>query len=217
MLQFITNETSQTAIIAQVQAVLAGGCKWIQLRMKNASRDEIIETAKALKPICAEAEAILVIDDHVDIAKDLELDGVHLGKSGMNVKEAREILGEKFIIGATANTLDDVMSFSPVDVDYIGLGPYKFTTTKANLSPIIELDSYANIVKVAANSKREIPIVAIGGIEHSDIERIMSTGVDGVAVSGALINADDTTAATKQMIDQLNEILKVRLAERGLL
>ena len=217
MLQFITNETSQTAIIAQVQAVLAGGCKWIQLRMKNASRDEIIETAKALKPICAEAEAILVIDDHVDIAKDLELDGVHLGKSDMNVKEAREILGEKFIIGATANTLDDVMSFSPVDVDYIGLGPYKFTTTKANLSPIIELDSYANIVKVAANSKREIPIVAIGGIEHSDIERIMSTGVDGVAVSGALINADDTTAATKQMIDQLNEILKVRLAERGLL
>ena len=217
MLQFITNETSQTAIIAQVQAVLAGGCKWIQLRMKNASRDEIIETAKALKPICAEAEAILVIDDHVDIAKELELDGVHLGKSDMNVKEAREILGEKFIIGATANTLDDVMSFSPVDVDYIGLGPYKFTTTKANLSPIIELDSYANIVKVAANSKREIPIVAIGGIEHSDIERIMSTGVDGVAVSGALINADDTTAATKQMIDQLNEILKVRLAERGLL
>ena len=217
MLQFITNETSQAAIIAQVQAVLAGGCKWIQLRMKNASRDEIIETAKALKPICAEAEAILVIDDHVDIAKELELDGVHLGKSDMNVKEAREILGEKFIIGATANTLDDVMSFSPVDVDYIGLGPYKFTTTKANLSPIIELDSYANIVKVAANSKREIPIVAIGGIEHSDIERIMSTGVDGVAVSGALINADDTTAATKLMIDQLNEILKVRLAERGLL
>lgn len=217
MLQFITNETSQAAIIAQVQAVLAGGCKWIQLRMKNASRDEIIETAKALKPICAEAEAILVIDDHVDIAKELELDGVHLGKYDMNVKDAREILGEKFIIGATANTLDDVMSFSPVDVDYIGLGPYKFTTTKANLSPIIELDSYANIVKVAANSKREIPIVAIGGIEHSDIERIMSTGVDGVAVSGALINADDTTAATKQMIDQLNEILKVRLAERGLL
>ncbi len=217
MLQFITNETSQAAIIAQVQAVLAGGCKWVQLRMKNASRDEIIETAKALKPICAEAEAILVIDDHVDIAKELELDGVHLGKSDMNVKEARETLGEKFIIGATANTLDDVMSFSPVDVDYIGLGPYKFTTTKANLSPIIELDSYANIVKVAANSKREIPIVAIGGIEHSDIERIMSTGVDGVAVSGALINADDTTAATKQMIDQLNEILKVRLAERGLL
>lgn len=217
MLQFITNETSQAAIIAQVQAVLAGGCKWIQLRMKNASRDEIIETAKALKPICAEDEAILVIDDHVDIAKELELDGVHLGKYDMNVKDAREILGEKFIIGATANTLDDVMSFSPVDVDYIGLGPYKFTTTKANLSPIIELDSYANIVKVAANSKREIPIVAIGGIEHSDIERIMSTGVDGVAVSGALINADDTTAATKQMIDQLNEILKVRLAERGLL
>ena len=217
MLQFITNATGKEAIIAQVEAVLAGGCRWIQLLMKKASRNEIIETAKALKPICAEAEAILIIDDHVDIAKELELDGVHLGKTDMNVKEAREILGEKFIIGATANTLDDVMAFSPVDVDYIGLGPYKFTTTKENLSPIIELESYANIVKVAANSKREIPIVAIGGIEYDDIDRVMSSGVDGVAVSGALINADDTQQATRQMIDKLNEILNVRLAERGLI
>ena len=159
----------------------------------------------------------MVIDDYVDIAKELELDGVHLGKTDMNVKDAREILGEKFIIGATANTLDDVMAFSPVDVDYIGLGPYKFTTTKENLSPIIELESYANIVKVAANSKREIPIVAIGGIEYDDIDRVMSSGVDGVAVSGALINADDTQQATRQMIDKLNEILNVRLAERGLI
>ena len=109
------------------------------------------------------------------------------------------------------------MAFSPVDVDYIGLGPYKFTTTKENLSPIIELESYANIVKVAANSKREIPIVAIGGIEYDDIDRVMSSGVDGVAVSGALINADDTQQATRQMIDKLNEILNVRLAERGLI
>ena len=217
MLQFITNATGKEAIIAQVEAVLAGGCRWIQLRMKKASRNEIIETAKALKPICAEVEAILIIDDHVDIAKELELDGVHLGKTDMNVKDAREILGEKFIIGATANTLDDVMAFSPVDVDYIGLGPYKFTTTKENLSPIIELESYANIVKVAANSKREIPIVAIGGIEYDDIDRVMSSGVDGVAVSGALINADDTQQATRQMIDKLNEILNVRLAERGLI
>ena len=217
MLQFITNASSHDEIIAQVRKVIAGGCRWVQLRMKDSERNDIVAVARELKPICAEHECILVIDDHVDIAKELELDGVHLGKTDMNVKEAREILGEKFIIGATANTLDDVMAFSPVDVDYIGLGPYKFTTTKENLSPIIELESYANIVKVAANSKREIPIVAIGGIEYDDIDRVMSSGVDGVAVSGALINADDTQQATRQMIDKLNEILNVRLAERGLI
>jgi thiamine-phosphate pyrophosphorylase len=185
--------------------------------MKDSPKEEIIETAKSLKTICAEAEAILIIDDHVDIAKDLELDGVHLGKNDMPVKEARELLGEKFIIGATANTVDDVVSYSPIDIDYIGLGPFKYTTTKANLSPIISTDSYANIVKVAATSKKEIPIVAIGGITFNDIDTIMETGVDGIAVSGALINAPNTTEATKQMINKLNEILHKRLSERGLI
>lgn len=217
MLQFITNAETESAIIEQVKAVLAGGCKWIQLRMKSASHEQIVDVAKALKPICAEAEAILVVDDHVDIAKELQLDGVHLGKTDMDVKKAREELGEKFIIGATANTLEDVLSFSPADVDYIGLGPYKFTTTKANLSPIISLESYENIAKVAASTKREIPIVAIGGIGYDDIERIMATGVDGIAVSGALINAADVTAATKQMIDKLNDVLYSRLEYRGLM
>ncbi len=217
MLQFITNKTDKYGIVEQVTDAIAGGCKWIQLRMKDSTKEEIIETAKALQPICAEAEAILVIDDHVDIAKDLELDGVHLGKTDMNVKEARELLGEKFIIGATANTVEDVLSFSPVDIDYIGLGPFKYTTTKSNLSPIISIDSYANIVKVAAATKKEIPIVAIGGITFDDIDTIMATGVDGIAVSGALINAEDTVEATKQMVDKLNEILHKRLSERGLI
>ena len=217
MLQFITNSANRTEIIQQVKKVLDGGCKWIQLRMKDAAKDDIIATAKDLKPLCEEAEAILIVDDHVDIAKELHLDGVHLGKLDMDVKQAREELGEEFIIGATANTLEDVLSFSPIHVDYIGLGPFRFTSTKKNLSPIIGLDGYANIVKVAANTKKEIPIVAIGGIEYSDIYSIMDTGVDGIAVSGSLINAENTTLATKGMVNTLNEILNTRLAQRGLI
>lgn len=216
MLQFITDGIDKQSIVSQTVKVLEGGCKWIQLRMKDFPREVIVETASQLKPICAKHEAIFVIDDHVDIAKELNLDGVHLGKNDMNVHEAREILGEEFIIGATANTLDDVMSFSPADVDYIGLGPFRFTTTKKNLSPIVELDTYRNISTIMANSKKEIPIVAIGGIRLDDIETIMSTGVDGIAVSGALIHADNQTKATADMLAKLNAILNDKLANKGL-
>lgn len=216
MLQFITNAPDKDSVIMQVQQVLAGGCKWIQLRMKNAEHNEIVETAKVLKPMCAEQEAIFVIDDHVDICKELALDGVHLGKNDMDVKEARELLGEGCIIGATANTLEDVLSHSPVYVDYIGLGPFRFTTTKQNLSPIIGLDGYRNIATVAASTGKNLPLVAIGGIEESDIDSVMATGVDGIAVSGALINASDTTNATKQMIEKLDSILNQRLSQKGL-
>ena len=216
MLQFITDGKDQQSIVEQTVKVLKGGCKWIQLRMKDFPREVIVETAKQLQPICSEHEAIFIIDDHVDIAKELKLDGVHLGKNDMNVHEAREILGEEFIIGATANTLDDVIGFSPVDVDYIGLGPYRFTTTKKNLSPIVELDTYRNICTVMANSKKEIPIVAIGGIRLDDIETIMSTGVDGIAVSGALTHAENPTEATIKMIEKLNAILDNKLADKGI-
>ena len=164
MLQFITNAPDKDSVIMQVQQVLAGGCKWIQLRMKNAEHNEIVETAKVLKPMCAEQEAIFVIDDHVDICKELALDGVHLGKNDMDVKEARELLGEGCIIGATANTLEDVLFHSPVYVDYIGLGPFRFTTTKQNLSPIIGLDGYRNIATVAASTGKNLPLVAIDDI-----------------------------------------------------
>ena len=216
MLQFITDGNDRQSIVEQTVKVLEGGCKWVQLRMKDFPREEIVETAKQLQPICSRHEAIFIIDDEVEIAKELGLDGVHLGKTDMPVHEAREILGEEFIIGATANTLNDVMGFSPADVDYIGLGPFRFTTTKKNLSPIIELDTYRNIATVMAGSKKEIPLVAIGGICQEDIATIMATGVDGIAVSGALAHAADPVKATSQMIATLEEILNNKLINKGL-
>ncbi|MGM9802707.1 MAG: thiamine phosphate synthase [Muribaculaceae bacterium] len=217
MLQFITNSPTKQGVIDQVNNVLAGGCKWIQLRMKDAPRELIAETATAIKPLCEQAQAILVIDDHVDLAKELALDGVHLGKTDMDVKQAREMLGEEFIIGATANTLNDVLEHSPVYVDYIGVGPYRFTTTKKNLSPVVGLQGYANIVTVEKSTNKEIPLVAIGGIEYDDIEPIMATGIDGIAVSGAITRAANPTSATKDFVDLLNNILEKRLKQRGLL
>lgn len=119
MLQFITHKNDRYGYVEGAIEALAGGCKWIQLRMKEATADELREAVKILKPACAEKEAILVIDDHVELVAELDVDGVHLGKNDMPPAEARRLLGEKYIIGATANTIEDIRALAVQDVDYI--------------------------------------------------------------------------------------------------
>lgn len=210
MLQFITNADNASDIVGQVKDVIAGGCRWVQLRMKNASKEEIMPVAEQLKKICADSECILIIDDHVDIAKELALDGVHLGKTDMNPAEARAILGANPIIGVTANTFADIEAYSSLDVDYVGLGPFRYTTTKKNLSPILGIDGYKAIMQQCAENGIYLPVVAIGGIGYADIQAVMNTGVHGVAVSGSLINAESTVEATRAMIDLLSAIVERR-------
>ena len=210
MLQFITHPTDKLPILDQIRQAVEGGCKWVQLRMKNAPREEIIAVAKEAKEICKEHECILVIDDYVDIAKELELDGVHLGKNDMPLTEAREFLGEEFIIGATANTFEDIEAIRHLDIDYIGLGPFRFTTTKEKLSPILGIDGYRDIIARKKAVDINLPVVAIGGITYDDIEEVMEAGVDGIAVSGSLINADDMKAETSKMIELLEKIVENR-------
>lgn len=211
MLQFITHPSENMTILEEIENVVAGGCKWVQLRMKDAEKEEIKEVARKAKEICKKNDVILVIDDYVDIAKELELDGVHLGKNDMPVDEARKLLGEEFIIGATANTFEDIEALRHTDIDYIGLGPFRFTSTKKNLSPVIGIDGYAEIMRRKAESSINLPIVAIGGICYDDINNIMDTGISGIAVSGSLIKAKNMTEETRKMISLLESIVEKRL------
>ena len=211
MLQFITHSSENITILEEIENVVAGGCKWVQLRMKDAEKEEIKEVARKAKEICKKNDVILVVDDYVDIAKELELDGVHLGKNDMPVDEARKLLGEEFIIGATANTFEDIEALRHTDIDYIGLGPFRFTSTKKNLSPVIGIDGYAEIMRRKAESSINLPIVAIGGICYDNINDIMDTGISGIAVSGSLINAKNMTEETRKMISLLESIVEKRL------
>ena len=107
----------------------------------------------------------------------------------MPVDEARKLLGAEYIIGGTANTMDDVERLYKAGADYIGCGPFRFTTTKKNLSPVLGLDGYRDIVNNMRRKGISLPLVAIGGILPSDVREIMNTGVSGIAVSGAVLNA----------------------------
>lgn len=203
MLQFITHPSEKYSIAEEVQMAIEGGCRWIQLRMKDASDEEVKAVALDIIPMCKENDVILVIDDRVELTKELHVHGVHLGKEDMHPALAREYLGAEAIIGATANTAADIMALRKVDIDYIGLGPFRYTTTKSKLSPVLGLDGYRATVKEVREAGIDIPIVAIGGITIDDIEAIMSTGVNGIALSGEIINAENPSSHTADILKKL--------------
>ena len=200
-LQFITHQTERYSYLDSARMALEGGCKWIQLRMKEAPLDEVERVALELKPLCKQHDALLVLDDHVELTKKLEVDGVHLGKNDMPIAEARRVLGEGFIIGGTANTFDDVKAHYQAGADYIGCGPYRFTTTKKNLSPVLGLEGYRSIIARMEEEGIDLPVVAIGGITYDDIPQLLQTGINGIAMSGSILRADDPVEETRRLLN----------------
>lgn len=207
-LQFISHQNEKIGYLDGIREALAGGCKWIQLRMKGATDDEVRPIALQVKEWCREQQATFLIDDRVALVKELQIDGVHLGKNDMPIAEARKILGDGFIIGGTANTFEDVKAHYEAGADYIGCGPFRFTTTKEKLSPILGLEGYREIIRSmkgnnCADKKGEsidIPLVAIGGITKEDIPEIMKTGVNGIALSGYILHAENPAEETREIL-----------------
>lgn len=199
--QFITHTSARYTYADSARLALAGGCHWIQLRMKDAQREEIIATAAEILPLCRELGATFILDDHVELVELTGADGVHLGKNDMPIAEARRQLGRNKIIGGTANTFEDILAHAEAGADYIGCGPFRFTTTKKNLSPILGLEGYARIVEQMRQNNISLPIVAIGGIAFEDIPAILQTGVMGIALSGSVLRADDPIAEMRRIVE----------------
>ena len=205
-LQFISHQNEKMTYLDGIREALAGGCKWIQLRMKGATDEEVRPIALKVKKLCKEQNATFLIDDRVQLVKEVGADGVHLGKNDMPIAEARKILGDDFIIGGTANTFEDVKAHYEAGADYIGCGPFRFTTTKKKLSPILGLEGYHEIIQKMKAENIDIPIVAIGGITKEDIPDIMKTGVNGIALSGSILNAKNPASETHDIMGILEKI-----------
>ena len=206
MIQFITHANDRYNYLDGVRIALEGGCRWIQLRMKDASEEEVLKTAESTRKLCRQYDAVFLLDDYVELVERSGADGVHLGKDDMPIDEARRLLGKDKIIGGTANTFEDVKRIYSAGADYIGCGPFRFTTTKKKLSPILGLDGYRRIIEHMNAYGINIPVIAIGGILLQDVSDIMQTGVSGVAISGAILNAnnDDNPVTTmKRFINEL--------------
>ena len=205
LLQFITHPTTRHGVVAGAQQAIDGGCRWVQLRNKDASPGTLTEEALAIAEICHNAGATFIIDDHVELVNISGADGVHLGKNDMPVDEAREILGPAKIIGATANTFADIEAAARQGADYIGLGPFRFTTTKKNLSPMLGPEGYREIMQRCRQAGINLPVVAIGGITQADIPTIMATGVSGIAASSSILSSADPSATTAALLASIRD------------
>ena len=216
-LQFITHCTERYSYVDSARIALEGGCRWIQLRMKDADESLMEETALIVQKMCKDYGATFIIDDNVHLVKKIKADGVHLGKNDMPIAEARKILGDDFIIGGTVNCFEDILkimrntqigtstnsvtnSQQPI-VNYFGCGPFRFTSTKKNLAPILGLDGYENIISNMKRNNINIPLVAIGGITKDDISDILKTGVDGIALSGSILRAENSVEEMRSIVE----------------
>jgi len=188
-----------------------GGANWVQLRAKNLNKKDWNTAAQEVQKICLKYNATFIINDNVSLAQELNADGVHLGKDDISVPEARRIIGSDKIIGGTANTIEDIKKLAKQGADYIGIGPFKFTKTKDNLSPVLGLKKIGLIVKEKTqNYKLKIPLIVIGGITTEDVSPLIDVGVDGIAVSSAVNNASSIKIACQIFIGKLNLSNKIQ-------
>jgi len=195
-----------TANPAHADDACRGGVDWIQLRIKNKSEDEWKLIALEAKKICKARGAKLIINDSVKLAKIVGADGVHLGKEDMPPDEARKLLGPDFIIGGTANTIEDIQRLALLKVDYIGLGPFRFTNTKKNLSPLLGIQGYIDLMKECEAESIKVPIIAIGGIQMEDVDAILETGIYGIAVSSAIGDSANISEAASEFIGKIKNL-----------
>ena len=184
-----------------IRKALDNGTQWIQVRWKNAPEQEFIRLCEISKKLCSDYHSVCIINDHVQIAKDLDANGVHLGLKDTSIEVARNILGKNKTIGGTANTISDVLQRMNEPCDYIGLGPLRFTSTKEQLSPILGFEGYQKIIENLKERSLEIPkIFAIGGVVLNDIELLQQIGIYGVAVSGQITNQPSVISEFKTVL-----------------
>lgn len=200
MLQFITNTDCKIPVIDQLNAVIEGGCKWVQIRMNDSSDDEIRKIVEEIKPKCIEKEVFLILNDKVELAKELNVGGVYLERKDMPASKARMILGPAAVIGVKANTMADILAVSALDIDYFGIGPFRETSTEQNATPALGIDGIRKICYEMTENNILIPHVAFGGVKYEDILPLLEAGVNGVAVSGAIVNAEDMVKETEKFV-----------------
>jgi thiamine-phosphate pyrophosphorylase len=181
----------------QARRLCAAGAKWIQLRMKNADPQVWRATALAVVAICRAHHAVCIVNDSVDVALAVGADGVHLGRDDEKWQEARERLWPDRILGGTINNATDAERAIEADcLDYVGVGPWRFTSNKKNLAPVLGAEG----VRALVAQLDGLPAWAIGGIEARDLRAVKATGAAGAAVSSALFRGPSIAESFSQLL-----------------
>ncbi|MDY3797405.1 MAG: thiamine phosphate synthase [Agathobacter sp.] len=186
----------------QVELAIAGGATIVQLREKNKSKEALKELALEIKSVCNRYKVPFIVNDDVELAKEIDADGVHVGQNDASVKSARQILGADKIVGATAKTIEQAQIAQEQGADYLGSGAVFGSTTKKDALPMT-----MELLNEICHSV-QIPVVAIGGIDATNIGQLKGTGIAGAAVVSGVFAQPDIKEACKNLIEQLDWIQK---------
>ena len=199
-LYFITDSRlTKKNIIEDVKSSIKGGVKIVQYREKYAPTKKMVGGAFEIKKLCKKNNVIFLINDGIDVALAVDADGIHLGQDDIPYEDARKLLGNKKIIGVTVHNLKEAIDAEKKGADYLGLSPIFDTSTKLDAGKSC---STSMITKVKKNIK--IPIVAIGGINKSNIDEVLKAGAKNVAIISAIIAKTDVEEAVRQFIDKID-------------
>lgn len=210
--QLLTHDIDGYTHEQQALDACMAGVRWIQLRSKKLSHNDLVATAKEVKRMAVIFNVTFIVNDNVDVALEVNADGVHVGKTDTPVADARKRLGDNFIIGTSSNTFHDIESALKNGADYSGLGPYRYTPTRKNLNPLLGLDGIRDVMRQHIIQGCKLPVIAIGGIRGKDVSYLLQTGVHGVAVSSAVHEADDKKLAVQEFLTQIREANAKRAA-----
>ncbi|MEO6166690.1 MAG: thiamine phosphate synthase [Chitinophagales bacterium] len=202
-LHYLTQDLPHFSHVEQVKMACESGVEWIQLRVKNSAREEWLQIAKQARSITESYGKILIINDEPLIAKEVHADGVHLGRDDMHWKDARIMLGIDAIIGVSTHSWEELLEVKDAQIDYAGLGPFRFTNTKEKLDAVLGIDGITQITKLLQKYSFSLPVIAIGGITLNDVQELMSKGVKGIAVSSAINATAHPAIAAKAFLEQL--------------
>lgn len=207
-LHFITQPVDGFSYPEIVERACCAGVSWVQLRLKGVSFLDWVGIARNVRWVCQRYEAKLIINDNPFVAKEVQADGVHLGQKDIDPREARALLGVDAIIGGTANTLTEAKELADKSVDYIGLGPLRFTKTKQELSPILGVAGVQEVVGGLRDAGIQIPIIVVGGVTNSDVKALQQVGAHGVAVSTEITKAITQGAKSREQNDFAKILVK---------
>jgi thiamine-phosphate pyrophosphorylase len=201
-LYLVTDSTNlpEEIFLKKVEDALRGGVTMLQIREKDKTTRDYIELAAKAHEIAKKYNVPLIIDDRVDVAMAVDAEGVHLGQSDMQVDKAREILGEKKIIGATTKTVPQALEAYQNGADYLGVGAIYPTTTKVKtiLTSVETLTDICNSVPIPAN--------AIGGLNKNNIDVLKDAPIAGICVVSAIMKAEDSYEAAKELLKAYEEL-----------
>lgn len=183
-----------------VKAGVNGGVTCVQLREKHASTREFIEEATAVRDFLRRVDIPLIINDRLDVAMAVEADGLHLGQTDMPPETARRIAGNSMIIGVSAESVRDAVEAEKAGADYISASPVFSTPTKTDTAPPLGLEGIKEIRR-----RVTLPLVAIGGLNPENIEAVIQSGADGVAVVSAIVCAKDPAEAARRLKERIEK------------